>query len=396
MHLDSNTLIFSISILSLLMALISWTFPSTITDRDFGLKHWAVGICFVGFSLSLTFMRSQLHYFFGVVLSSGFLLAGGTLGLVAPSIFFRVPIAYRRVIVALLMGFGGLFVHTVLGYSIAFAMVGVCFGMSILLVSAGLLVFKQARRPLAMPARIFAWSMGLMGVAYWVRAALVAWNPNVGVAPVSLAGGHQSMLIWGAIFVVASTIGFYSMVHDEQKHEIAERAKRDPLTGLFNRRAFFELTTEVERAKEDFSILMIDIDHFKSINDTYGHLGGDVVLSHAGRLIQNFFRIDDIACRFGGEEFCVLIRNCNAVSAMERAHTLVREFHQRNISLADGRTLTMTISVGVSQRVLTVPLLKTLQQADDALYRAKSQGRNQAQLADALPAPPPVLVPAIA
>ena len=246
MHLDSNTLIFSISILSLLMALISWTFPSTITDRDFGLKHWAVGICFVGFSLSLTFLRSQIHYFFGVVLSSGFLLAGGTLGLIAPSIFFRVPIAYPRVLVALLLGLGGIFLYTVMEYSIAFAMAGVCFGMSILLVSASLLVFKHARRPLAMPARIFAGSMGLMGIAYWVRAALVAWNPNVGVAPLSLAGGHQSMLILGALFVVASTMGFYSMVHDEQKHEIAERAKRDPLTGLFNRRAFFELADQVE------------------------------------------------------------------------------------------------------------------------------------------------------
>lgn len=381
MNLDSNTLIFSISILSLLMALISWTFPSTITDRDFGLKHWAVGICFVGISLTLTFLRSQLNYFFGVVLSSGFLLAGGTLGLLAPSIFFKVPFAYKRVVLAWLLGLGGLFVYLVLGYSIAFAMVGVCFGMSILLLSSGKLVLKLARRPLAMPARIFAWSMGLMGVAYWVRAALVAWNPNVGVAPVSLAGGHQSMLIWGALFVVSSTISFYSMVHDEQKHEIAERAKRDPLTGLFNRRAFFELADQVEQTQGKFSILMIDIDHFKSINDTYGHLGGDVVLSHAGRLILNFFRIDDIACRFGGEEFCVLIRDCNAQAAMERAASLVQEFNQHTIRLPDGRTLKISISAGVCERVLSSPLLKTIQHADMALYQAKNQGRNQAQLA---------------
>lgn len=381
MNLDSNTLIFSISILSMLMALISWTFPSTITDRDFGLKHWAVGICFVGFSLTLTFLRSQLDYFFGVTLSSGFLLIGGTLGLIAPTIFFRVPFAYKRAVLSLTLGFGGLFVYSILGYSIAFAMVGVCFGMSILLISAAVLVLKHARRPLAMPARIFAWSMGLMGIAYWVRAALVAWNPDVGVGPVSLAGGHQSMLIWGALFVVASTMGFYSMVHDEQKHEIAERAKRDPLTGLFNRRAFFDLAGQIEQSQEDFSILMIDIDHFKSINDSYGHLGGDVVLGHAGRLILNFVRIDDIACRFGGEEFCVLIRSCKARVAMERAALLVQKFNQHTISLPDGRSLRISISVGVSERVLNGPILKTIQHADVALYQAKSLGRNQAQLA---------------
>lgn len=381
MNLDSNTLIFSISILSLLMALISWTFPANIIDRDFGLKHWAVGICFVGISLTLTFLRSQLNYFFGVVLSSGFLLAGGTLGLIAPTIFFGVPFAAKRVAVALLLGIGGLFAYIVLGYSIAFAMIGVCFGMSILLISAAVLVLQQARRPLAMPARIFAWSMGAMGAAYWVRAALVAWNPNVGVAPVSLAGGHQSMLIWGALFVVSSTISFYSMVHDEQKYEIAERARRDPLTGLFNRRAFFDLAARIEEGNEEFSILMIDIDHFKSINDTYGHLGGDVVLGHAGRLLLNFFRIDDISCRFGGEEFCVLLRSCNARTAIERASMLVQEFNRHAIVLPDGRTLHISISIGVSQRVLPGPLLKTIQIADMALYQAKSQGRNQAQLA---------------
>lgn len=381
MHLDSNTLIFSISILSLLMALISWTFPSSIPERDFGLKHWAVGICFVGFSLTLTFLRAQLNYFFGVVLSSCFLLAGGVLGLIAPTIFFKVPVAHKRILLSLMVGIGGLLAYVVLGYSIAFAMVGVCFGMSILLVSAGALVLKEARRPLAMPARIFAWSMGLMGVAYWFRAALVAWNPNVGVAPVSLAGGHQSMLIWGALFVVSSTISFYSMVHDEQKHEIAERAKRDPLTGLFNRRAFFDLAAQVERKHETFSILMIDIDHFKAINDTYGHLGGDVVLGHAGRFIQGFFRLDDIACRYGGEEFCVLLQTSNAHAAMERAVLLVNEFNQHSISLPDGRELRISISIGVSERVSPEPLLKTIHQADVALYEAKSLGRNQAQLA---------------
>jgi diguanylate cyclase (GGDEF)-like protein len=171
------------------------------------------------------------------------------------------------------------------------------------------------------------------------------------------------------------------MVHDEQKHEIAERAKRDSLTGLFNRRAFFDLAAQIEQKHEKFSILMIDIDHFKAINDTYGHLGGDVVLGHAGRLIQGFFRLDDIACRYGGEEFCVLLRTSNAQAAMERAVLLVKEFNQHSISLPEGRGLRISVSIGVSERVSPGPLLKTIHQADVALYEAKSLGRNQAQLA---------------
>jgi diguanylate cyclase (GGDEF)-like protein len=223
--------------------------------------------------------------------------------------------------------------------------------------------------------------MGFMGVAYTVRAVVAALNPQTGVAPLSLSGSHQSMLIVGALFVVSSTISFYSMVHDEQKHEIAERAKRDPLTGLFNRRAFFDMANPLEREQAPFAILMIDIDHFKSINDTHGHLGGDAVLSHAGRLILGAFRIDDIACRFGGEEFCVLLRNCDAGQAMERASHLVTQFNRQPIRLPGGEEVRVSVSVGVCQHLPGRGTLRTIQNADLALYDAKHGGRNQARLA---------------
>ncbi len=381
MQLDSNTLMFSIGILSLLMAFVSWTFPATITDRDFGLKHWAIGICFVGFSLILIFLRSQVTAFFGVFLANVFLMTGGTLGLVAPARFFQVRYRLGAVVLAWALGLGGLVAYLGLGLSIAYAMIGVCFAMAIVMLHTVQLVLTHARRPIPFPAKIFALSMGFMGVSYATRSIVVVLNPQVSVAPVSLAGAHQSMLIVGALFVVSSTISFYSMVHDEQKHQIAERAKRDPLTGLFNRRAFFELATPIEREQTPFAILMIDIDHFKSINDTYGHLGGDAVLSHAGRLLLGAFRIDDIACRFGGEEFCVLLRGCDAGQAMERAGQLVAQFDRHTIRLPGGEDVRISVSVGVCQHLPGRGTLKTIQNADLALYDAKHGGRNQARLA---------------
>ncbi len=374
---------FSIGILSLLMAFISWTFPATITDRDFGLKIWAVGICCVGFSLILVFLRAQVHPFFGVFLANTLLMTGGTLGLMAPARFLQVPYSRRAVALALALGIGGLVAYLGFGLSIAFAMIGVCFAMAIVLLHAVVLVLRHSRRPVPFAAKVFALAMGFMGVAYWVRAALVVMNPQVGVGPVSLAGSHQSMLIVGALFVVASSMSFYSMVHDEQKHEIAERAKRDLLTGLYNRRAFFEMTDAAEKETQPFAILMVDIDHFKSINDTRGHLGGDAVLAYAGRLILNTFRLDDIACRFGGEEFCVLLRRCDGSEAIERARQLVEAFARQPVNLPEGDPLRVTISVGVSPHVPGTPLLKTIQRADEALYAAKKGGRNQACLAAA-------------
>ncbi len=99
------------------------------------------------------------------------------------------------------------------------------------------------------------------------------------------------MVILGALFVVCSSMSFYAIVHDQQKHEIAERARRDALTGLFNRRAFFEAAQAWERQGAAYAILMVDIDHFKSINDTYGHL------------IGGLFRAGGLACRYGRRSF---------------------------------------------------------------------------------------------
>lgn len=378
MQLDSSTLIFSIGILSLLMAFITWTFTGPITGRDYGLKTWSVGITFVGISLILIFLRGLLHPFLGVLLANFCLMAGGTLGLLAPARFYRAKVRHSVVVLALAIGMLGLLLHTAWGYSIAFAMVSVCFAMAVVMLYTVRVVYTHSPRPVPFAAHVFAGSMGFMGVAYLLRAGTVVINPNVPVGPVSLSGGHQSMLIVGALFVVCSTMSLYAVVHDEQKNEIAERARRDPLTGLFNRRAFFEQAQELEAQGAAFAILMIDIDHFKSINDNYGHLGGDRVLTHAARLIQGAFRTDDIACRYGGEEFCVLLRDCDRAQALQLAEGLVTRWAAEPLDVSDGQRVAVTTSVGVCVRETGQSLLKTLQHADVALYSAKHQGRNRA------------------
>lgn len=378
MQLDSSTLIFSIGILSLLMAFISWTFTGPITERDYGLKTWSIGITFVGISLILIFLRGLLHPFWGVFMANICLMAGGTLGLLAPARFYQAKVQYSVVVLALVVGILGLLLHTVWNYSIAFAMVSVCASMAVVMLYTVRVVYTHSPRPVPFAAHIFASSMGFMGVAYLLRAATVLINPNVPVGPASLSGGHQSMLIVGALFVVCSTMSLYAVVHDEQKNEIAERARRDPLTGLFNRRAFFEQADKLEAQGAAFAILMIDIDHFKSINDKHGHLGGDRVLVHAARLIQGLFRTNDIACRFGGEEFCVLLRECNLAQALQLAQELVNRWAAEPLDVSDGQRVTVTTSVGVCARAPGQTLLKTLQNADAALYSAKHQGRNRA------------------
>jgi diguanylate cyclase (GGDEF)-like protein len=169
-----------------------------------------------------------------------------------------------------------------------------------------------------------------------------------------------------------------------------ELALRDPLTGLHNRRYLHQqLEYWIPRAKEKrvpISLFLLDVDHFKSINDTWGHDVGDRVLCLLGGLMNNLFRSDDVVCRFGGEEFAILL--CDHRKGGSKDHpTEVLKYAERlrvaaeTLALAgdDGQALAnITISGGIA----TYPwdannAEELLRRADEALYRAKRSGRNR-------------------
>ena len=157
---------------------------------------------------------------------------------------------------------------------------------------------------------------------------------------------------------------------------------RDPLTGLFNRRYLEEsLERELARCQRrslPLAVLMIDLDHFKRFNDTHGHDGGDALLSQVGRLLQSQSRAEDIACRFGGEEFTLILPEMDADGAYERAQR-VRELVEGLQVWHLRETLTpVTASIGLAwcpgDARASADLLRV---ADMALYRAKREGRNR-------------------
>jgi diguanylate cyclase len=169
---------------------------------------------------------------------------------------------------------------------------------------------------------------------------------------------------------------------DQQTHELAgylNEARTDGLTGLANRRAFDQRIDEcyknwVER-KQVFSLALIDIDHFKKINDTYGHPAGDAVLKE----VSNRLRIQDESCmlvaRYGGEEFALLFATPlhAAASKME----LIRTTIQDKAVSAEGHTVQVTISSGVSEITADDRIAKIIRRSDEALYSAKMSGRNR-------------------
>ncbi|RMA97269.1 sensor domain-containing diguanylate cyclase [Hydrogenothermus marinus] len=173
-----------------------------------------------------------------------------------------------------------------------------------------------------------------------------------------------------------------SIISEEIEREICfERAIKDSLTGLYNR--FFlemEANKEFERAKRykfPISIIMIDIDNFKNVNDTYGHLVGDEVLKKIANIIKNNIRKTDIAARYGGEEFVILLPNTPLEKAIKVAER-IRQKVEEELFKDENNTFKVTISAGVSYcDYENCDFKKVLEEADKALYIAKAQGKNK-------------------
>lgn len=179
-------------------------------------------------------------------------------------------------------------------------------------------------------------------------------------------------------------------VNERLLHEVAERARAeeqlahaaraDPLTGLMNRRAMLEQleyqAARFQRNGTPFTLILADLDHFKSINDTYGHDAGDQALIEIADQLRQGLRAQDLAARWGGEEFLILLPDTNLEGGLVVAEELRECIAARALRLGEG-TLTLTLSQGVASYSADRPLNAFIKLADTALYQAKVQGRNR-------------------
>ncbi len=168
----------------------------------------------------------------------------------------------------------------------------------------------------------------------------------------------------------------------ERTHQLKLLAVTDPLTGLYNRRYFTSASSDIlsiaKRKQENLALIMIDIDKFKNINDTYGHKVGDEALIEFANILNKTQRQSDITCRFGGEEFVILLPETDIEGATKVAHKLRKNTEELSIILDSNKSIKFTISLGVSSVDLEkeVNIELALHRADNALYDAKNGGRN--------------------
>ncbi|MBT9487199.1 MAG: GGDEF domain-containing protein [Rubrivivax sp.] len=233
-----------------------------------------------------------------------------------------------------------------------------------------------------------AFAVGLFGA---VMALMAWWRPEVYTPRVEL--GHFLMVatMMPAMSMLAGRLSRMRERLRRQKADLAqavariqEMATRDALTGLVNRRHMLELMEQEHRrcvrSGHTFCLALLDLDHFKHINDRHGHAGGDEVLRTTSREMQAVMRLSDVLARWGGEEFVMMLCDSRAPLARGGVERLRERVLQLRFELEAGPAA-ITLSAGLAEHHAGESVAQTLERADKALYEAKAQGRNRVVVA---------------
>lgn len=224
----------------------------------------------------------------------------------------------------------------------------------------------------------------VMAIMYLARVGVAFRNPEA-ITVLTVASPLQTAtFLVGDAARLAFTFGFLLLIEAQRSDELKRLSVIDPLTGAYNRRTFMEMAeremARVRRNRLSLGLMFLDIDHFKSVNDTHGHVAGDVVLRQITEVAERCLRQHDVFARYGGEEFCVLLPDTELAGAQVLAERMRGEIENCALLLPGGEPLRITASIGVSAisaGMDAVELDILIAQADRALYRAKELGRNR-------------------
>ena len=261
----------------------------------------------------------------------------------------------------------------------------VCVGGGVMLLASVRLVWMHGRRWAPRFAVVVAAGYGLLALALLARAVqALTVEPAVKIA--IDAPGHGNLALVIVVLFMGGLINLVQiqLVLGRVLRRLQSQAQTDELTGAVNRRGLLERLEDVHQraqrangAGHGYAVLMVDVDHFKAVNDHHGHAEGDRVLQHVARTLRDTLRAGDVVARWGGEEFCVLLPRISEAEA----HALAVRMAAR---IAAGGEPRVTVSVGVAEALAhSETAEEVIRRADAALYCAKQAGRNRVVAAQA-------------
>lgn len=376
MLIDIRTMFVVLAITSLLLALtLAYAFPGA---RD-GLGKWVLGLIAQALAWTL-FATRGINSEMLVVVVGNLLFSLGVAFKAASLMEFQkrraplwlplaLPVTIAAVFLALLDHPRSQLIFNGLAYCLMYA------GLTWLLLAPPHTTSQRIRYLMIL-------AFGSLSAGFLVRTIVNGLSLDPALHPLGPGPLESFSHIYGFIVLLASSAGVLLMHKERADEKARQLAGRDPLTGVYNRRIFIELAdmalARAQRSQKPLSLLMLDLDHFKSVNDEHGHLVGDEVLKSFVRVVETCLRREDLMVRFGGEEFCVMLPDASlegALSLAERIRALVADTPLP----VQGKSIHITVSFGVDcirpGEPGTVNML--LERADAALIRAKQTGRNR-------------------
>ncbi|WP_291722898.1 diguanylate cyclase [Magnetospirillum sp. 64-120] len=378
MPFDSKTLWLALTASNLVFGLIMLVYSGALAERRI-LRIWAVGQVVKGLGILMILLKPALPPWLSPVANS-ILYMGHGLELLAFSLYSGHVRMWRGVLaLTALAVIAQTTAHQYLGAGVTPVHMAVLFSLIVVLYTGGnAWVIATARRRMSPIQTVLVFSNTIIAVAALVRAWAAAnstqWAPGANL-PL-----NQALFAVAFVSSLADGFSFLLLVKEDADRDLLRLATTDSLTGLANRRFFLDRTEAVWRLHvrlgKPMSLMMLDIDHFKSLNDRYGHAVGDQALRCLGAVLPGCLREVDICGRLGGEEFAVALPGSNLAEARAVAERIRLALEAIRLDTAHG-DVGFTASFGIALIEPEQGIEPALSQADHQLYLAKESGRNR-------------------
>jgi diguanylate cyclase (GGDEF)-like protein len=384
--LDLRTVIFLSGAIGALMSLVFYFMHRSHRQSIQGLRDWAIAPLLLFISTLMLGTQGVAPAWFSIVLANLMLMSGLSLFFSGACRFYNLP-PTRWPWLAMVVATPLLYWWAEVSPNYGGRLVTVHTFTAAIQAHTFLIVWRHDRTSLA--ARFTLAVLGIMAALSVTRILTSPLIPQDAHLFTSTALQNLFVGTYGFL-VLALTVGFVLLISDRLREQLQHLLSHDALTGVLSRRALFDQAlNEVRRAQRTlrpFSVMVMDLDHFKAINDTHGHLMGDRVLQNFVVRVKPALRQTDLIGRYGGEEFVVVLPETDAAMAHAVAERIL---HHRT---ANPGTVPVTVSIGVVTQQALSPqpsaheiLENLIHRADQALYQAKSTGRDRIVVAEPAP-----------
>lgn len=383
--LDPFTILFTTTLTCAVLAVAMYSVHLSFRREVAGVGHWAFGLVSMVCAGTLFLMRGALPDALALPWANACLMGGIGLSMVGTRRFYGEPPGWGIFFAACLTELAAILWWLLVEPNFPRRAAAFSFLVSIFYIDQLRLVWRH-RTP-----HFTTWFFGTLLAAQSLNtmsrgvAALLVVDQDAAnlMRSSALANAYLALANFMALLM---TVAFLMLATRRLQKILEQRSTHDPLTGVLNRRGFLQSFSRVrarqQRVESPLSLMAIDLDHFKAINDQHGHAQGDRVLVHVASVITQTARQSDYVARFGGEEFVVLLPETALPQAQQLAQRILLLLRESQTSERPH----CSVSIGIaSQQAYGESLDSLLSRADAALYRAKANGRDRAEIAAASP-----------